>query len=75
MALLPTKAERDANLSALKTAVDQWAKTEQARLENEVKFMRSVLKGRKASDLGTKNLAAVGLLLQAEIDQFVQYKE
>lgn len=67
----PTKAERDANLDALQAAVDEWAQTEQTRLENEVKFMRSVLQGRAASDTGTKNLAATATLLQVEIDQFI----
>jgi hypothetical protein len=67
----PTKDARDANLDALKKAVDEWAKTETARLENEVKFLRSVLLGRGASEAGTKNLEEVSKLLQAEIDEFI----
>jgi len=67
----PTKAQRDANLNALKTAVDEWAETETARLENETFFMRAVLQGRGASDLGTKNLALASALLQTEINEFL----
>jgi hypothetical protein len=70
---VPTRTERDANLDSLKSAVDEWSKTEMGRLENEVKFMRSVLQGRAASDAGTKNLAAVAELVQVEIDEFVNF--
>lgn len=67
----PTKAERDANLDALKEAVDEWAESEKARLENETFFMRAVLQERGATDLGSKNLAAVSAVLQAEINEFL----
>ena len=67
----PTKAERDANLDKLKIAVDEWAESEKVRLENETFFMRSVLQGRGASDLGTKNLATASRLLQTEINEFL----
>ncbi len=67
----PTKAERDANLDALKEAVDEWAESERTRLENETFFMRSVLQGRGASNLGTKNLALASTLLQVEINEFL----
>ena len=73
--LPPTKAERDSNLDSLKTAVDQWAQWEMDRLENEVKFMRSVLQGRAASDAGSKNLAAAADLVQVEIDQFIVFSK
>lgn len=70
----PTETERNANLDALETAVNKWGKTEQDRLENEVKFMRSVLKGRTGSEkAGTKNLDLVSDLLQAEIDDFIEF--
>jgi len=67
----PTKDERDANLEALKKAVDEWAEVEIRRLENETTFLRAVLQGRGASDLGTKNLALASRLLQTEINQFL----
>ena len=68
---LPSKEERDANLDALKEAMDEWFEAEKRRLENETKFMRSVLQGRGASDAGTRNLATQSALLQIEIDQFI----
>jgi hypothetical protein len=55
----PTKADRDANLDALQAAVDEWGEKERNRLENEVKFMRAVLKGRTGSEeAGTEALDA-----------------
>lgn len=71
----PTKDERDKNLDALKDAVKEWSDKETERLENEVKFMRSVLKGRTGSEqAGTKNLDQVSKLLQAEIDDFIGFQ-
>lgn len=67
----PTKAERDANLDSMQTALDQWADSEKTRLENEVKFMRAVLQGRGASNTGSKNLASTSALLQTEINDFI----
>lgn len=67
----PTEAERNANLDALQSAIDEWAESEKNRLENEVKFMRSVLQGRGASDTGTKNLATTSDLLVAEVNEFL----
>jgi len=72
--LPPTKADRDANLDALQSAVDDWGKKEKERLENEVKFMRAVLKGRTGSEkAGTQNLDELSTLLQSEIDAFIAF--
>jgi hypothetical protein len=68
----PTKADRDANLDALSNAVKKWGDQEKARLENEVKFLRAVLKGRTGSEkAGTQNLEALSSLLQAEVSEFI----
>lgn len=67
----PTKDERDANLDKLTEAMDDWFEDEKKRLENETKFMRSVLEGRGASDAGTKNLIEASALLQSEVDEFI----
>ena len=68
----PTKDERDANLDALKKATEKWVEIEKKRLEEEITFMRAVLKGRTGSDdLTTKNLGVGEALTQVEIDQFV----
>ncbi len=70
----PTKDERDANLDALQTSLDEWADSEKTRLENEVKFMRSVLKGRTGSETaGTLNLASAGDVIVAEIENFLSF--
>jgi len=72
--LPPTKDARDANLDALQSAADEWGKKEKERLENEVKFMRAVLKGRTGSEkAGTQNLDALSKLLQSEIDAFIAF--
>lgn len=64
---IPSKESRAANLDSFKKTVDEWAKKETERLENEVKFLRSVLQGRGASDAGTKNLEVISALLQQEV--------
>ena len=70
----PTKDERDERLDALQTAVDDWGKTEQDRLENEVKFMRAVLLGRTGSEkAGTSALDKASSLLQSEINDFIAF--
>jgi hypothetical protein len=72
----PTKDERDANLDALKEAVDTWVEDEKTRLENEVNFMRKVMEGRgAATDAGTTNLATAGDVVVAEIDAFLIFDE
>ena len=68
----PTKKERDANLDALNEAVDGFVQSEKIRLENEVKFLRAVLKARGgAPNASEQNLASAGLLVQTEIDAFI----
>jgi hypothetical protein len=72
MALVPpTQEERNANLDALQLALNQWAQTEQTRLENEVRFMRSVLTGRGVQEAGTQNLAMANRFMQLELIQFI----
>lgn len=70
----PLKDERDENLDALAEAVDEWGQKERDRLENEVKFMRAVLKGRTGEDkAGTDALDSASALLQAEINDFLTF--
>jgi hypothetical protein len=70
--LPPTKAKRDANLDTLKSAVKEWGAKEKTRLENEVKFMRAVLKGRTGSEkAGTKNLDTLQEILKLEVEDFI----
>ena len=65
------KILRDKNLDDLKGAVDHWTKKEQERIENEVKFMREVLKGRGVSGAAEKNLAEATQVAVASIDSFL----
>jgi len=68
----PSEKTRNTNLNALQSAVDEWAETEITRLDNETIFLRAVLKGRKASDVGAKNLDQASKLLQSEIAAFLR---
>lgn len=71
---VPTKAERDAHLDELKSAVQEWGDKEKTRIENEVKFMRAVLKGRTGSEeAGTQNLITLESLLEREIEDFLAH--
>jgi hypothetical protein len=71
----PTKDERDANLDALQESVNEWVDGEKTRLENEVAFMRKVLKGRGATDASSQNLSSAENLVVAEIDAFLAFDE
>ena len=71
----PTEFDRNKNLDALQTAVDEWAEKETTRLDNEVIFLKAVLQGRNASNVGTKNLAKTSTLLQSEINDFLRVGE
>lgn len=68
------KATRDANLDALKAAADTWIAKEIIRIENETKFMRTVLAGRGASNAAITNLEGASALVQAEITSFLATK-
>lgn len=70
----PSRTTRDANLDALSQATSKWGDEEKKRLENETKFIRSVVKGRGAAEkAGSANLATAGDLLQVEINQFIEF--
>ena len=70
--LPPTKVARDANLDTLKAAVKMWGDKEKTRLENEVKFMRAILKGRTGSEkAGTQNLNTLQEILKLEVEDFI----
>lgn len=69
---VPTKDERDANLDALQTSVDEWISKEKKRIEEEIAFLRKVLKGRTgAEQANSTNLAKSLELVSAEIDSFI----
>jgi len=71
--LPPDKASRDANLQALEVAVREWGEKEKLRLDNETKFLRSVLAGRGAAGAGDANLEAAASALEDEVDDYVLF--
>lgn len=69
--IAPTKAKRDENLRKLKSAVEEYGKNEKTRLEEETKYLRSVLEGRGASNSGTKNISQASELLAQAVTDFI----
>lgn len=66
------QVERDARLDALKAAVKEWSTKEKKRLTDEVKFLKSVLKGRTgAGRLTNQNVADSSKFVVDEISQFL----
>jgi len=67
-----TKKLRDARLLELKNATVEWADKEKKRLEDEAKFLKSILKGRTgAGRLTNQNVADSSKLVVDEISQFL----
>ena len=67
------KADRDARLDALKTAVDTWADKETKRLQDEATFLKSVLMGRTgAGRLADQNVEDSSELVVNEVTVFLE---
>lgn len=67
-----TKAERDARLDELKKATNEWADKEIKRLEDEAKFLKSILQGRTgAGRLTNQNVSDASKLVVDKISQFL----
>jgi len=63
---------RNAKLDRLKEALDSWYTYEKTRLEDEVTFMKSVLRGRTGSDrLSRSNTAEAEVLVTDDITSFL----
>lgn len=70
---MATKEERDARLTALEKATDEWGKKEKKRLEGDVTFLKSVIKGRTgAGKLANQGVADSSDLLVQKIGQFLE---
>lgn len=70
-----TQAEIDARnerLQGLKTAVDDFAENEVKRIENETKFLKSVLTGRGADKTAVVNLLDGTKALEEEITRYLE---
>lgn len=65
----PDRTTRDANLDAIQAAAEEWFTKELARLDNETRFLRTVLQSRP-SGFAVTNLAEMSELVQDEINAF-----
>jgi len=67
------KVERDKRLDALKAATEEWAAKEKKRLEDEVKFLKSVINSRTgAGQLSSQGVDDSKDLLVQSIGQFLE---
>lgn len=63
---------RNEKLDQLKEALDEYYEKEKARLEDEAKFLRSVLKGRTGSErLSRSNSSEAEQLVSNDINSFL----
>ena len=70
---MATKEERDRRLTALENATEEWGKKEKERLEGDVTFLKSVIKGRTgAGKLANQGVADSKDLLINKIGQFLE---
>lgn len=70
---MASKEERDKRLEALKKATEEWAEQETKRLEDEVKFLKSVIKGRTgAGKLANQGVTDSKDLLVNKIGEFLE---
>lgn len=71
MALLPSKEDRDRHLDELKAAAQDWFAKEEARIDNETKFLRSVLAARGANNAAALNLDEAVKKVLSEVDAYL----
>lgn len=72
MATDPRTQRRDQLLDELKSATDAWYGAEKKRVEDEVAFLKSVLRGRTGSDrLNRTNTAQANVLVVNDITSFL----
>lgn len=68
----PRTQRRNQLLDDLKTAADQWYAAEKKRIDDEVTFMKSVLRGRTGSDrLSRSNTSRATVLVIDDINSFL----
>lgn len=67
-------AARNARLDALAAAVKDFAQAEISRIENESKFIRTVLQGRGAESVAITNLLAGVSELEIEISNYLEVR-
>jgi hypothetical protein len=63
---------RNEILDELKEALDEWADQEEEKVQNEIDFMKSVLRGRTGSErLARSNTAEARVLVIDDIQSFL----
>lgn len=63
---------RNRILDELKSATDDWAEAEEKRIQDEVTFLKSVLRGRTGSErLARSNTAQARILVIDDINSFL----
>lgn len=66
------RERRDELLDKLLEAVEEWGEVEQQRITDEVKFLKSVMRGRTGSErLSRSNTAEASELLATDLDAFL----
>lgn len=66
------KNRRDALLDELLEAFEQWHDKETERVDREVRYLKSVLRGRTGSDrLGSSSTEEAAQIVQNDIDAFL----
>ena len=69
---MPSKADRDARLDTLASAVKDWATKRREYLNNQLSFAKRVLKGRTGQErLNNASVEMASSLLVDEISQFL----
>lgn len=65
-------ARRNAILDALQSALTEWADSEEKKVEDEVSFLKSVLRGRTGSErLARSNTQEAAILVIDDISSFL----
>lgn len=68
----PRRVARDQLLDELATAADDWFNAEKKRIDDEVAFLKSVLRGRTGSDRLSRSNTAQGTVLAVnDINSFL----
>lgn len=63
---------RNALLDELKEALDEWAEQEEEKIQDEIDFMKSVLRGRTGSErLARSNTTEARVLVLDDIQSFL----
>lgn len=69
---MTARNRRDALLDDLQQAFEQWHQNETKRVDREIRYLKSVLRGRTGSDrLGSANAEEASRIVQTDLDSFL----